>query len=179
MNAIIHCKANIFMADAVNHPYITVIDNIKDYGEVDLIVEDIPYEIVDGTYQDPDEQLCEFYEIDYNLVNCIEAAWRGGSNPSSMSRHYCLIIHLQQTNMQTIKTQSLKDSEAINALSVDKDALTAQVEFKGGERYTYRNVALRAIQQLLDNPSQSIGAWVNNNLVDGDTTSFVYGYELA
>jgi hypothetical protein len=74
MNAIIHCKANIFMTDAVNHPYITVVDNINTTGEVDLIVEDIPYEIVDGTYQDPDEQLCEFYEIDYNLVNCIEAA---------------------------------------------------------------------------------------------------------
>ena len=86
---------------------------------------------------------------------------------------------LTYTNMQTIKTQSLLDSEAINALSVDKDALTAQVEFKGGERYTYRNVALRAIQQLLDNPQQSIGAWVNNNLVDGETTSFVYGYEIA
>ena len=74
MNAIIHCKPTIFMTDAVNHKYITVIDNIKDYGEVDLIVEDIPYEIVDGVYQDPDKQLCEFYEIDYNLVNCIEAA---------------------------------------------------------------------------------------------------------
>ena len=74
MNAIIHSKANIFMTDAVNHPYITVIDNIKDYDEVDLIVEDVPYEIIDGVYQDPDEQLCEFYGIDYNLVNCIEAA---------------------------------------------------------------------------------------------------------
>ena len=80
--------------------------------------------------------------------------------------------------MQTIKSQSLLDSEAINALSVDKDALTAQVEVKGGEKYTYRGVTLRAIQNLLDNPAQSIGAWVNNNLVDGDTTSFVYGYEL-
>ena len=80
--------------------------------------------------------------------------------------------------MQTIKTQALLDSEAINALSVDKDALTAQVEFKGGEKYTYRNVAFRAIQNLLDNPQQSIGGWVNNILVDGDTTSFVYGYEV-
>jgi len=62
------------MTDAVNHKYITVIDNIKDYDEVDLIVEDVPYEYIDGTYQDPDEQLCEFYGIDYNLVNCIEAA---------------------------------------------------------------------------------------------------------
>ena len=80
--------------------------------------------------------------------------------------------------MQTIKTQSLSDSEAINALSVDKDQLIAQVEFKGGEKYTYRGVALRAIQALLDNPAQSIGAWVNNNCVDGDETSFVYGYEV-
>ena len=74
MNAIIHCKPPIFMTDAVNHKYITVIDNIKDHGEVDLIVEDVPYEIIDGVYQDPDKQLCEFYEIDYNLVNCVEAA---------------------------------------------------------------------------------------------------------
>ena len=74
MNAIVHCKANIYMTDAVNHPYIQVVDNISTTGEVDLIVEYIPYEIINGTYQDPDEQLCELYEIDYNLVNCIEAA---------------------------------------------------------------------------------------------------------
>ena len=74
MNAIIHCKPPIFMTDAVNHPYIEVVDNITTTGEVDLIVEDVPYEIIDGVYQDPDEQLCEFYGIDYNLVNCVEAA---------------------------------------------------------------------------------------------------------
>ena len=47
----------------------------KDYGkgELDVIVDDVPYEIVDGFYQDPDEQLCEHYGIDYDLVNCIEA----------------------------------------------------------------------------------------------------------
>ncbi len=77
--------------------------------------------------------------------------------------------------MQTIKGI---DSSAINALSVDRDNLTAQVEFKGGTKYTYRNVAFRAIQNLLDNPSQSIGTWVNNNLVAGEGTSFVYGYEV-
>ena len=43
-------------------------------GEYDAIVDDVPYEIVDGTYQDPDEQLCEFYGINYDLVNCIESA---------------------------------------------------------------------------------------------------------
>ena len=46
----------------------TLFDN-----ELDVIVEDIPYEVFGGYYQDPDEQLCEHYGIDYDLVNCIEA----------------------------------------------------------------------------------------------------------
>ena len=37
--------------------------------------DDIPYEIRDGKYEDPDEQLCEHYGIDYDLVNCIEALY--------------------------------------------------------------------------------------------------------
>ena len=41
--------------------------------EVDVIVDDLEYEIIDGIYQDPDEQLCELYGIDYDQVNCIEA----------------------------------------------------------------------------------------------------------
>ena len=42
--------------------------------DLDVFVDDVPYEIVDGTYQDPDEQLCEHYELDYDLINCIELA---------------------------------------------------------------------------------------------------------
>ena len=41
--------------------------------EIDVIVDDLEYEIIDGIYQDPDEQLCENYSIPYDLVNCIEA----------------------------------------------------------------------------------------------------------
>ena len=41
--------------------------------EIDAVVYDIPYEVVDNYYQDPDEQLCEHYGIDYDQVNCIEA----------------------------------------------------------------------------------------------------------
>jgi len=37
-----------------------------------VIVDDIPYELLDGTYQDPDVQLCEHYGINYDQVNCIE-----------------------------------------------------------------------------------------------------------
>ena len=40
--------------------------------EIDVIVDDLEYEIIDGIYQDPDEQLCEHYGIDYDLVGCIE-----------------------------------------------------------------------------------------------------------
>ena len=43
-------------------------------GELDVIVDDVPYTVTDGYYQDPDEQLCEHYGIDYNQVNCIELA---------------------------------------------------------------------------------------------------------
>ena len=51
-------------------------DYSKQFGteEIDVYVDDVPYEIVDGTYQDPDVQLCDFYGIDYDLVNCIELA---------------------------------------------------------------------------------------------------------
>ena len=42
--------------------------------ELDVIVDDVPYTHSDGYYQDPDEQLCEHYNIDYDLVNCIEVA---------------------------------------------------------------------------------------------------------
>ena len=40
--------------------------------ELDVIVDDVPYTHSDGYYQDPDEQLCEHYGIDYDQVNCIE-----------------------------------------------------------------------------------------------------------
>ena len=42
--------------------------------ELDVIVDDVPYTVYDGIYQDPDEQLCEHYGIDYELVHCIELA---------------------------------------------------------------------------------------------------------
>ena len=73
-SVLIHCKPEILQTDVVNHPYIQVTNNVNKTGEVDLIVDDVPYEIVDGTYQDPDEQLCEHYGINYDLVNCIESA---------------------------------------------------------------------------------------------------------
>ena len=41
--------------------------------ELDVIVDDVPYTHSDGYYQDPDEQLCEHYKLDYSQVNCIEA----------------------------------------------------------------------------------------------------------
>ena len=42
-------------------------------NELNVIVDDVPYTVTEGYYQDPDEQLCEHYGINYDLVNCIEA----------------------------------------------------------------------------------------------------------
>ena len=42
-------------------------------GELDVIVDDVPYQVIDGYYQDPDVQFCEHYGFNYDLVNCIEA----------------------------------------------------------------------------------------------------------
>ena len=72
-SVVIHCKPEIAKEDIINHPYVSAVTNTV-HNEIDLYVDDVPYEIVDGTYQDPDEQLCEHYGLDYDLVNCIEMA---------------------------------------------------------------------------------------------------------
>jgi len=68
---LIHCKPEILGTDVINHPKIKVTDNVNKTGEVDLIVDDVEYKVIDGYYQDPDEQLCEHYGINYDLVNCM------------------------------------------------------------------------------------------------------------
>ena len=67
MKALIH-----FQEGAINHLKDLGLKYTKSDGELDVIVDDVPYEVVDGYYQDPDEQLCEHYGIDYDYVNCIE-----------------------------------------------------------------------------------------------------------
>ena len=66
---IIHCKPDYLLK--LRETGLTYFETNND--EVDVIVEDVPYEVHDGIYQDPDEQLCEHYGIDYDQVNCIEA----------------------------------------------------------------------------------------------------------
>ena len=66
---IIHCKPSL-------QPSLFKLGLDYEYncGEYDVIVNNVPYTVTDGIYQDPDEQLCEHYGIDYSQVNCIEAA---------------------------------------------------------------------------------------------------------
>ena len=69
-NVLIHCKPSLLnwlKENNMNYnesPY---------YGdkEYDVIVEDIPYEIFDGTYQEPIEELCSFYGINRDLLENI------------------------------------------------------------------------------------------------------------
>ena len=68
MQALIHCKL-----DALTQLQSLGLKYQECNGELDVIVDDVEYTHSDGYYQDPDEQLCEHYQISYNLVNCIEA----------------------------------------------------------------------------------------------------------
>ena len=45
---------------------------VNSLDEIDVIVSNIDYD-PNHYLVDPDEQLCHYYEIDYDLVNCIEA----------------------------------------------------------------------------------------------------------
>ena len=40
-------------------------------GEIDVRLPDIDYD-PNHYIADPDEQLCDHYEIDYDMVNCVE-----------------------------------------------------------------------------------------------------------
>ena len=71
-NILIHCKPSLLDQVKEMGLYYTHSNN----GEVDVIVPDIETpDHIDGVYIDPDQYLCEFYELDYDQVNCVELAW--------------------------------------------------------------------------------------------------------
>ena len=65
--ALIHFKLS-----AKNHLEDLGLKYQESNGELDVIVDDIEYNR-DHHIVDPDEQLCYLYNIDYDLVNCMEA----------------------------------------------------------------------------------------------------------
>ena len=60
------------------------------------------------------------------------------------------------------------ESSCVESLQVDPETGEAKVTFINGNSYDYYNVEKFAIKRLLDAPTQSIGQWVNNNLVNSD-----------
>ena len=73
-SAVIRCQPSLLDFIKENN-MVWSYSNTHDTDEIDVIVDDIPYEVLDGTYQDPDEQLCEHYGLDYDQINCIEAVY--------------------------------------------------------------------------------------------------------
>ena len=63
-------------------------------------------------------------------------------------------------------------SSAVSQLNVDEVERIAQVEFTNGKKYTYFDVAVDAIRELLYDarPDTSIGKWVNTNLLNAERT---------
>ena len=68
------------------------------------------------------------------------------------------------------------ESSAVNSLELDKESGQVQVEFTNGNKYTYFDVSKRAIARLINAPEQSIGQWVNNNLVNGEGVTYDLGF---
>ena len=67
-NVLIHMKES-----ALDHIKELDLNYVYGNGEIDVTVPDIDYD-PNHSHIDPDEQLCYEYGIDYDLVNCIEAA---------------------------------------------------------------------------------------------------------
>ncbi len=71
-NILIHCQPSLL-------DYIQKMNFTWSYSprfgdtEIDVIVPDVEYDLNHGL-NDPDEQLCDHYGIDYNQVNMIEVA---------------------------------------------------------------------------------------------------------
>ncbi len=61
------------------------------------------------------------------------------------------------------------ESSCVDTLQLDPETGEAKVTFSNGNSYNYFNVSKFEIKRLLDAPTQSIGRWVNNNLVNADT----------
>ena len=72
---VIHCQQSYL--DSIKElglDYITQSNN-----EIDVLVDDVDYKDgnhpdMNGIWEDPDIQLCDHYQIDYDFVNCIEVA---------------------------------------------------------------------------------------------------------
>ena len=71
-SVLIHCQPSLLDFVKENN-MLWSYSTDHDVDEIDVIVDDVEYTVQDGIYQDPDEQLCEHYGIDYDQVNCIEA----------------------------------------------------------------------------------------------------------
>ena len=69
-SVLVHFKDTV---DVKNHLQSLGVEYQQVNDELDVIVDDVPYQVIDGYYQDPDVQFCEHYGFNYVLVNCIEA----------------------------------------------------------------------------------------------------------
>ena len=69
---IVHAKPGILQNDVVNLSDVYVADLTKTKGEVQVHIDNVPWELIDCTYQEPIQEFCAFYGIDYDLVNDIE-----------------------------------------------------------------------------------------------------------
>ena len=70
-----------------------------------------------------------------------------------------------------------RTSAAAKCIWVDVLSGTCVVDYNNGSSYEYTNVSRRALFQLLNNESMSLGFFINNHLLFVDSKCAMYGTE--
>ena len=73
----------------------------------------------------------------------------------------------------------VRTSAVARRITVDVLAGTCTVYFNNGSIYDYTQVSRRALFQLLNNESMSLGFFINNHLLFVDSKCAMYGTERA
>ena len=94
--------------------------------------------------------------------------WRHSSTP---------IVVYFQTIMFKLSGLVNRTSAAADCIWVDVISGECVVEYSNGTSYVYTNVSRRALFQLLNNDSMSLGFFINNHLLFCDSKCAQYGTE--
>ena len=61
-----------FNKNATNHLEDLGFNYKQSENDLEVLLDTVPYEFSNGTYQQPDQELCEHYGFNYELINTIK-----------------------------------------------------------------------------------------------------------
>lgn len=105
-------------------------------------------------------------------------AWDRIPCMSLASFKYAIVVYFQ-TIMFNLSGSVVRTSAVARRITVDVLAGTCTVYYHNGSIYDYTQVSRRALFQLLNNESMSLGFFINNHLLYVDSKCAMYGTERA